>query len=67
MTGLSQAMPRTEDTQTLEVTMVDFAGVMHTFMAWQNNSSGIWTIGYANEVNGAKFFVSNETGYVRIT
>ena len=59
---------RTDDPNTLKITLVDYAGVIHTMMAWQNNETGIWTVGYADTViDSAKFFVGNETGYVMIT
>lgn len=36
--------------------------------ATQNQTTGIWTVAYIDSIDVvAKIFVSNETGYVRIT
>lgn len=60
--------PKMDSPDTLEIFMVDYAGVMHTMMAWQDNTTGTWTVCYVNEVTkNAEFFFSNETGNVRIT
>jgi len=55
-----------EDPNNLEIYIND-AGYQGAICAWQNNDTGIWTVVYIGPDKNAKYFIGNETGYVRIT
>lgn len=58
--------PQIADPNVLKIVLLDYSGVMHTMMVWQDET-GKWTIFYDNEVtHTVSRLYANETGFVKI-
>lgn len=54
-----------DDPNILKITL-DKDGVMLGFFAWQDNETGLWTVGVTDGVSRA-WFIGDETGTVVVT
>ena len=57
-----------ESPDTLKIIEIDPYGEQTIMMAWQNNTTGGWTLAYTDTyTNNVKILFGNDTGFVRIT
>lgn len=56
------------DNDTLKITIKEPYGEMKVLSAWQNETSGTWTVAYIDSREGnVRFYFANETGFLTIT